>query len=251
MKYYSEFDKKILPPVLLLIIVVAITLALLLKDKSKRVRSIPTALIAIALLFIEVIKQRWNIRGEFNYYHLPLHYCSLFVILIPLGELCGSFGDRVFRPVATYLSFTVAVGMYLFPQSILGGACENFGVTFYGTHSFIFHHLVVLYFALVLFLDLYKPSVRDIAKVGTLGIIYILIAIPAAYIFDENYCNFLTSTLDELEAYRLENGQLAYTAVISVFLTLGTMISSFIYYMINKIFAFFKLCFGMKPFEDW
>jgi len=250
MKYYSEFDKKILPPVLILIIIIAITFALLLRSKSKRVRSIPTLLVALALIFIEIVKQRWNVRGEFDYFCLPFHYCSLFVVVIPLGELCGNFGYRVFRPIATYMAFIVAVGTYLFPQAILGSACETFGESFKGTHSFIFHHLVVLYFALVLLLDLYRPRLRDIAKVGIIGIIYIAVAIPLTYILDTNYCNFLESALEELEEYRAANGQLAYTAVISIFLTLGAMVGSFIYYIVHKILTVLGYCVGIKPLKD-
>ena len=81
-------------------------------------------------------------------------------------------------------------------------------------------------------------------------IIYIAVAIPLTYILDTNYCNFLESALEELEEYRAANGQLAYTAVISIFLTLGAMVGSFIYYIVHKILTVLGYCVGIKPLKD-
>ena len=72
---YSEVDKQVLPPVFLSMVAVVVILAILLRKKSERVRAIPSAIVALLLLFIEVVKQRWNLLGEFDYYLLPFHYC--------------------------------------------------------------------------------------------------------------------------------------------------------------------------------
>ena len=237
---YSEFDKRVLPPIFVIILAFVILLVVLLGRKSERIRSIPTAIIALILLFTEVVKQRWNFLGEFDYYYLPFHYCSLFLLVIPLGELFGSWGRRVFRPIATYMAFIVSCGIYIFPTAILGSACETVGVEFHGTHSFIFHHLVVLYFLLVAALRLYTPQIKDILRVGMVGTLYVALALPLTYIFNENYCNLLVSAVPMLESFRLAEGQTAYTVIIALFLIFGTMIASLLYLVFYKLVV---LCF--------
>ena len=236
---YSEYDKRILPPAFIIMVAFVILLAILLRRKSERVRSIPTAIVGVTLIFIEVLKQRWNVLGEFDYYMLPLHYCSLFVIVIPLGEFFGSWGRRIFRPIATYMTFIVSCGIYLFPNAILGSACETVGTEFFGTHSFVFHHLVVLYFLLVVALRLYEPRLNDILYLGMTGTVYLSFALPFAYLFDENYCNLLKSAVPMLEEFRLAEGQVAYTVAIALFLTLGSMIGSLLYFVPHKIVSRF------------
>lgn len=240
---YSEYDKRILPLAFIIMVALVVLLAVLLRHRSEQVRGIPTAIVAAALLFIEVLKQRWNILGEFDYYMLPFHYCSLFLVVIPLGELLGRWGRRIFRPIATYMTFIVSCGIYLFPNAILGSACETVGTEFYGTHSFVFHHLVVLYFLLVVALRLYRPNMNDILHVGMVGTVYLSFALPLTYLFDKNYCNLLESALPILEEFRLAEGQVAYTVAIALFLTLGSMIVSLLYFGAYKLIT---LCFCRK-----
>lgn len=235
--HYSEYDKKVLPLLLLAMILISVVLAIFLRKKSERIRSIPTAVIAVFMVFIEIIKQRWNLLGEFNYFYLPFHYCSLFLIVFPLAELCGKKLSRIFRPVAASMAFIVSVGMYVSPQGMLGTATEIFGKDFHHTHSLIFHHLLVFYVILVWALQLCKPRIRDAFTVGGIGVLYVAIALPISYKLATNYCNFLESMLPFFEAFRLSHGQIAYTVVLSLALTVGTVIGSFIYIGVSKLFA--------------
>lgn len=240
---YSEHDKILLPLTLFGIICVASLLAVILRRKSVRVRSIPCACVAVALLFIEVIKQRWNILGDFNYHFLPFHYCSMFLLFIPLAELCGPSLSRIFRPIASCMAFSVSLGMYIYPKGMLSDSSELLGSDFYCTHSFIFHHLIVLYFVLVLALRLCNPHFRDVLIVGGIGILYNVTATPISYHFNSNYGNILKSMIPILEKYRLDNGQAKYIILLTILLALGTMLASSIYIALQKLFA---LCFKGK-----
>lgn len=232
---YSEYDKRVLPIVLVAMILISIILAMVLRRKSWRIRSIPTAIIAIVMIFIEIIKQRCNILGEFNYYYLPFHYCSLFLIVFPLAELCGEKLSRIFRPVATCMAFIVSVAMYVFPSGIIDGASELFGKDFYKTHTFIFHHLLVLYVLLVSSMQLCKVRFRDAVNVGAIGLVYLVVAIPIANKFQENYCNLLYSVIPPLENFRLTYGQGAYRLLLILALTVGTMIGSLVYMALSNL----------------
>ena len=237
---YSEYDKKVLPLLLLALVLLAVALGLLLRRRSERVRGIPTAVVALAMLLGEIIKQRWNMLGEFNAFYLPFHYCSLFVLILPLSELFGKRMSHVFRPIGTCMAFVVAVAMYVSPSGIIGNASETFGTDFYRTNTFIFHHLVVLYLLFVITLRLCKPRLRDAALVGGIGAVYVSVALPASYYWNSNYCNLLESNIDFMENFRLSFGQTQYIVLMCIILTIGMFLASLLLVGIYKLFSCFK-----------
>ena len=245
--YYSEADKTVLPFVFFVMIAAVAILAFVLRHRSERIRAIPTAIVAVSLIFIEIVKQRWNVLGEFDLFFLPFHYCSLFLVVIPLAELCGPRMSKIFRPIATCMAFMVSVGMYICPCGMMGKATEMFGTSFRETHGFIFHHLVLLYFLLVVAMRLMKPRWTDVLNVGLVGAIYCAIALPLAYKLQTNYCNFLDSVIPIVEELRLEYGQVKYTVCVVAVLTVGAMLFSFVcigsYALVGGLF---KLCFRRK-----
>ena len=234
---YSEFDKRVLPLVLLAIFLVSVVLALVLRRRSERVRSIPTAIIALAILFNEIVKQRWNLLGEFNAFYLPFHYCSLFLIVIPLAELCGRRMAHVFRPIGACMAFIVTVAMYVSPYGIIGNASETFGTDFYRTSTFIFHHLIVTYLMLVIMLRLCKPRLRDAALVGAIGAVYAGVALKASYHFEANYCNLLESNISFMESFRLSFGQTKYTILMCIVLTVGMTLGALVFIVLCRLIA--------------
>ena len=73
-----------LVPAVICMIVITFVLNRLLRDKPLKIRMIPFQIIAFILVVSEIIKQVISIRNGYDLYHIPLHVCSLFVILIPL-----------------------------------------------------------------------------------------------------------------------------------------------------------------------
>ena len=236
---WSVYDKQVLPVVFLCILLASLALGLLLRRCSARVRGIPMAVIALALLFIEIVKQRWNLIGEFSYYNLPLHYCSMFIPVFLFAELCGERLSRIFRPIGVYMAFVVTVGMYSMPYGIIGSGSELFGQTFKATHTMLMHHFVVAYLVLSVALRLYRPRLRDSLYVGALGVVYVAFAIPLSYRFDANYCNFLESVIPMMESIRLESGQTVYTVLVCLALTVGMVLGACLYYLLYKAVALF------------
>ena len=232
---YSEYDKRVLPLALLIIIIIALSFAILLRGKSEKIRRIPTSAIAILLIVMEIAKQKWNTMGEIDYYLLPFHYCSLFLLVIPLAELFGTRLSRIFRPIALSMSFIVTGAMYIAPQGIITSSCEDFGFYFYETHTFIFHHLVTLYFILVIVLRLCKPRITDALRVGILGLVYSGAAIHLSGKFQVNYCNFLNSVIPQMESFRADYGQTQYTILMVLCLSVGTMLGSLILIGLYKL----------------
>ncbi len=236
---WSEYDKRVLPLLLLCILLTSVLLGILLRRLPLWVRGIPTALVALAAVFLEVVKQQWNAAGEQDPFCLPFHYCSLFVVILPLAELFGDRMSRIFRPIATSMAFVVSVAMYTAPEGVLGTATEFFGKTFRPTHTLLLHHLVVLYLFLAVALRLYRPRITDPLLVGAVGALYMAAAIPLSYRLDTNYCNILTSVLPPLESFRLEAGQRAYTVLLCGAMTLGAAFGSVLHSILYRLLLFF------------
>ena len=243
---YSEIDKQVLPRVLLAMIVFVAILAFLFRKNSERVRAIPCAMVALTLLSIEIVKQKWNLLGEFDYFFLPFHYCSLFYVVIPLAELFGTRMSRIFRPIAVCMSFMVSVATYVYPYGIMGDI-GLVGENFKETHGFLFHHLILLYFLLAVAMRLCRPRPRDAFLMGGLGVVYTAVALPLAYKWDVNYCNFLRSVIPALEALRPEWGQLNYTVFTILTVTVGGTFSAFVYIALYTVVSkLLRLCFPKK-----
>ena len=76
-------------PALIIFAGIAVLLGFLLKDKEKTKTWILRGL-AIFIIILEIAKQVTSLAKGYNLYHLPFHYCSMFLYLLPLHAF--SFG---------------------------------------------------------------------------------------------------------------------------------------------------------------
>ena len=161
-----------------------------------------------------------------------------------LAELFGSRCSRIFRPIATCMAFTVSVGLYLYPRGLVGDIA-NVGTVFHNTHGFIFHYLILLYFLLVVGLRLCKPRVRDALLICCIGLLYAALGLRMSYQLGANYNNFLESVIPFLEEFRLEYGQLKYTVVNVLAISVGAALSALLLVgFYAAIGGLIRLCFG-------
>lgn len=234
---YSAFERVALPLAFLFMLLLTLVLARCLRGCAPRVRALPTAAVAVLLLLLELEKQRRNLTDGFSAYALPFHYCSLFVFFIPLAELGPRRTRAFFRPVAAACALAVTLGIYLTPGSILARTGELFFQSFSVFHSYLFHHLVILYLLLTLALGRVTPRHGDALRAGAVAALYAAVGIPLAFLLDSNYCNFLESVLPPLEAFRLAAGQVPYLVLVVLALVLGTAAASLIYQKISRLLS--------------
>ena len=230
-------------PISMVIMLILTFISYFLVKKNSKYRNLPLKIISIIVVMMEVRKQIRNFEVGFGYWDLPLHYCSLFVFFFPLAQFGNEKIKAYFKPVALSCAITVSFGVYIAPHAIIGNACDNILESFGDLHTFMFHHLVILYSLVSIVLIDYAPKKNDYKKIGLVMFIYGIIAIIASNVLDTNYCNFLYSSLDFLDEMRLEYGQILYTLFIFIAIILGTSLVSYWYYLIfNKINKKASLC---------
>ena len=61
-----------------------------LADKPFETRMIPIKVIAVILLLLEVGKQVVSLCRGYDLYHLPFHFCSLFLFMMPASAIWSS-----------------------------------------------------------------------------------------------------------------------------------------------------------------
>ena len=81
---WTDADKKILPIAILIVINLTLIIHIIFRKKSDKIKNIPLIVIAATMLIMEVAKQTISIRRGYDLWHVPLHFCSLFLYWYPL-----------------------------------------------------------------------------------------------------------------------------------------------------------------------
>ena len=201
---------------MLIIISISLSLYFLLRRKSDKVKNIPLACIAITILVLEVIKQYFTIKeGNYGAWSIPLHFCSLFLFFFPLATLIPNKKVKTFGSTMSLVCCVwMTVLFYIAPRTIIGDSCRNVFGNFFSFHTFIYHHLAILYLFIGLLLNQFKISKHFYIHTFVGMTCYGLVAIPLAYILDTNYCNILFSNIGLMENLRVRFGQIIYTIVL-------------------------------------
>ena len=208
-------------PTFAVLAVVAFLMRLWLIKKPYEIRMIPIKIISVILILIEIGKQAYSISQGYNLYHLPLHFCSMFLYVVPLMAFYrGKHYDKV-NSFACAAMTSLFFGMIIMPnviypeKNILG-----FFEDYLSFHTTFFHNIVMLALFLVLSLDLHKSngSRQETLFVTALGFVFVAIAATASYALNTNFSNFLHTTVGIMAS-----------VVESVELVLGEVITRIIY----------------------
>lgn len=186
-------------PTFLVMLAFSFLLGKLLQGKSEFVRSIPLQLIAMTLVMMEIIKQVRSF-GENGYdlYSLPLHFCSLFLYILPMHSFFRVKPRPIIDALTVMLTASLIVNMFIMPANIY--SADNIRNTFQGYGSFhtvIFHNLVCLYGLLTISLKAYKMNLkRDVIVSLIFLTVYVIIATFFSYTLKTNYHNLYRCNID-------------------------------------------------------
>ena len=185
---------------------IAILLSRLFKEETEFIKMLPIRLIAIILIFMEVVKQSLSIYEGYNTYYLPFHFCSMFVFLFPLYAFCrGRFKEHV--RICTVVSCTMLfLFMIIFPNSIYSETSINeFFTDFFSFHTVFFHNIVIFGFFYIVASKLYTiDTKRDYKAMFVIFSIYSVIACVVSQVFKVNFNGFYTGKIELLELVRLK-----------------------------------------------
>ena len=205
MELWEPQHVKTLLPSFFVMLILGVALRIWLGKKSEKIRMIPLQVCTIFLLVIEVVKQVKSFEGgEYNLYSLPLHFCSLFLYMLPLMSFYhGKYTQQV-RAITTTVCSSLFVLMMIYPALIYGGGnIDNFFNGFLDFHTVAFHTVATFTFVIIVALDLYIPDFKKDAKAIFVFIAcYCFIAGIAAQILQTNYNNFYHCNIPPLQSLK-------------------------------------------------
>lgn len=236
MFYWTKNDAIVICSAFACIIAVSIILYFLLrKTKFKR---LPLQIIACFVVFLEISKQIYfAFFGEFTYYVLPLHFCSLFIILFPLSQCFGKKIGKFFKPMALIYSILFLLILLVHPHSVLSNACDGVFKSFFYCHTIFFHFSIVFYLFYSLLICDYIPRLFDLVPLACGLAFYASYAVPCAYALKQNYVNILYSLFAPVEKIRLQIGQVWYDISLFIVALAGIYLFFAIYFLIYKLIS--------------
>lgn len=226
---------------LLIFTALAVGLHFLLRKKKQFKRRIPLQIITLIVVIIEIVKQiYYHDNPDFTYYVLPLHFCSLFMVLMPLSQFFGNKVGNIFKPMTFVYSCLVFILVLANPNALIGQSTSDILGSFHNIHTFVFHFSVIAYFIFSIALGDYQPKFRHCINVSCGIAVYASYAIPCSYHLQTNYVNILYCYFEPLENFRLWAGQVWYNVVLFLIGIAGACCICVITCLINKAYLRLK-----------
>ena len=105
-------------PALGIMILIAVLLRRTIGKRDDKIRRIPLQILAVVLLVLEVGKQIVSFTRGYDLYHIPLHFCSLFLVTMPLAAFYnGKYVQQVRAINAAFCTAMTAL-LLIYPALI-------------------------------------------------------------------------------------------------------------------------------------
>ena len=204
MQLWTPAHVDTLLPALGVMLLIGLVLRLTIGNKSYKVRMIPIQIIACVLLILEVGKQTVSLQNGYDLYHLPFHFCSLFLFVLPAMAFYRGKHQSKVTCISAATCAALFLLMLIYPDLIYSqGNIEQYFTEYLSFHTVTFHNLVMLAFVLIAMLNLHTPAPKGeqrtlIAFVSA----FCVISASMAHLLETNYANFYTCNIPALEAVR-------------------------------------------------
>lgn len=231
-------------PAFAIMVVVSMILRFALRKKSWEIRMIPIKILAVVIVLLEIGKQVVSFQGEYDLYSIPLHYCSLFIFMLPAFAFYRGKSYRTVGGVTAGLCAAVLALMLIYPNLIYSaGNIEAYFTDFMSFHTVTFHNIVMLAFVLILALELHAPQAKgESMAVVWFMVGFCLVSSVMAQILKTNYANFYRCNIPVFEELRLSIQkvlgvvvtQILYIAIVSALTILFTLAFYRLYRLMSK-----------------
>ncbi len=230
-------------PALAGMILLGVILNRFLGKKPLYIRMIPFQVVAVILFLIEVGKQALSFYEGYDLYHLPFHFCSLFIFMFPIMAFYrGKYRQKV-NAVTTALCMAVLLLMLIYPNLIYSaGNIKEFFSDYFSFHTVFFHNLVMLEIVLIIALNLYTPQKGDWKAVGLFMVGFCAVSATLAQLLKTNFANFYQCNISILETVRqIVQGvlgetiaQIVYVLIVAILHILFTLMATYIFSLIKS-----------------
>ena len=232
-------------PATVVMALIAFGLRAWLKNKSYTVRMIPVQVITVILLILEVGKQAVSFQRGYDLYCIPLHFCSLFLYVMPVFAFYRGKHSEAVGAVAASLCMSVFILMMAYPCLIYSADnIRGFFSDYTHFHTVAFHNLVILLLFLILALELYTPQKGKRVWTPSLFMVcYAAISAPMAQILQTNFNNFYRCNIPPLETVRqlVENAlgytvaQIVYVLIVVTLDVFFVLLARFLYMQCHRL----------------
>lgn len=205
MELWTSAHAATLPPAVLVMLVLSVLLRLLLGKKDLKIRMIPLQIIAVALVVLEIGKQAVSFSRGYDLYHIPLHFCSIFIVALPIMSFYRGKHTQLVSGVTAGLCAACTGLTLIYPDLIYSaGNIGNFFVHYLDFHTVAFHNLVIFAFLLIVALQLHTPAKKGEMKGIALFLIgFCSLAAIMSQLLETNYAGFYTCNVPVIEEVRL------------------------------------------------
>lgn len=247
MVLWTPQHAKTLIPAVILMVIAALILRKFLLQKDWHKRMIPFQIIAALLILLEIGKQAYSFSRGYDLYHIPLHYCSLFLFSVPaMAFYHGRYRQGV-QTAASSFCAALFIFMLVYPELIYSGSdIDQFFTSFLSFHTVAFHNLVMFAFALILALNLTEsPRKSDCKVIVVSTCVFCVISATMAQLLKTNYASFYNCNIPPLEAIRVglqpilgyALSQLLFVLIVAVLTVLFTVGAYWVYRLLRKLTA--------------
>ena len=165
------------------------------KNKDESIKEIPLKVIAIVVVILELIKLFYNYKSDFLFDSLPLHFCHMYLLWLPLSVFTKGRFKHKLQCISVIACLYMTVLMYIFPSAIIGHSELYFFTEFGSFHNFIVHQLYAFFSLFSIINNIYKPEKNDYIYMMGAIVFYAIIGIPGANITKYNYALILQSNI--------------------------------------------------------
>ena len=204
MELWTAEHAKTLLPALGVMLVLAWVLQRVIGNKSHKIRMIPIQVIACLLLLLELGKQAVSLAHGYDLYHLPFHFCSLFIFMLPLMAFYKGKHKQTVYAITASLCMAVCALMLIYPALIYSdGNIREFFTNYISFHTVAFHNLVMLSAILIPVLKLHEPAKKGEHKAIVLFMLgFCTVSAVMAQLLKTNFNNFYRCNIPPLETVR-------------------------------------------------
>ncbi len=245
MELWTPEHLKTLIPTIIFMFVLCAVLKVFLGKKSHKTRMIPFQIFACIIFLLEVGKQVMSLYKGYDLYHLPFHFCSLFIFMLPLMAFYKGRHKESVYSVTVAICAAVFLIMIVYPALIYPASdLTGFFGSYFCFHTVVFHNIVMLEFLLILFLDLHKPAKGEFKGIIVFTVCYNVVAAVMAQLLKTNFNNMYTCNIPPLEVLRqsVENSvgllpsKLLYMAIVAAVNVMFVCMSFALYRFLKKVF---------------